>query len=389
MGHRFTREQVYEMVWTRPRNAIAKEFGVSDTAIRKLCDRGDIPAPSHGHWLRRDLGRPVPRPPLPIRLPGHARYLRLGESGSYQEIYWRERDCLFDVIEPEVFEEAVEDQVEVAVRRIGVIRHRRELDNPHPALARVLRDEAERRSLKDVPDGWHWKKPRFDSPIHQRQLKLFNSLAHALGEVFPRCSVQVDEEHQPGVGMRHDLRLWVTADSTWTMDLRILEPGVQRRGVRCKVSTTTLEIPVYTEGAEPLYWVDTVGNRLERQLESIVRGVLREAERRLRQAAVSNYERRREHRQAQLAEIARRHREAQERELAAQAALQKQRRDRILRLARESQQAQEVRALVEIVRGQFGRDPETLVLLEEWSKDALALADQLDPARRSIHDLIG
>lgn len=61
--------------------------------------------------------------------------------------------------------------------------------------------------------------------------------------------------------------------------------------------------------------------------------------------------------QEQLAEIARRHREAQERELAAQAALQKQRRDRILRLARESRQAQVVRALVEIVRDQFGRDP--------------------------------
>lgn len=47
-----SRTALFEDAWTRPLSRIAAEFGVSDTALRKMCDRHGIRAP--GLALRRN-----------------------------------------------------------------------------------------------------------------------------------------------------------------------------------------------------------------------------------------------------------------------------------------------------------------------------------------------
>lgn len=65
MSQRFTREEFYELVWTKPMTHLAKEFGLSDVALHKICRKHQIPNPPLGWWAKHAAGQKVKRTPLP------------------------------------------------------------------------------------------------------------------------------------------------------------------------------------------------------------------------------------------------------------------------------------------------------------------------------------
>lgn len=60
----FSREELFERVWSTPLLSLAKEIGVSDVAIGKACRRAGIPLPGRGYWAQDAKSR-SPRPRLP------------------------------------------------------------------------------------------------------------------------------------------------------------------------------------------------------------------------------------------------------------------------------------------------------------------------------------
>lgn len=62
-----TREEMYELVWSKPMLEVAKDFGISDVALAKRCKRLSIPVPGRGHWARVEAGQKPSRPDLPTR----------------------------------------------------------------------------------------------------------------------------------------------------------------------------------------------------------------------------------------------------------------------------------------------------------------------------------
>ncbi len=60
-----TRTELYEKVWTTPIQKLAKEFGLSDVGLAKLCRCHEIPVPGRGYWARLAAGQNLPRTPLP------------------------------------------------------------------------------------------------------------------------------------------------------------------------------------------------------------------------------------------------------------------------------------------------------------------------------------
>lgn len=48
-----TREQLYERVWTTAMRYLAREYGLPDVGLAKICTAHDIPRPPH---LSRDIG---------------------------------------------------------------------------------------------------------------------------------------------------------------------------------------------------------------------------------------------------------------------------------------------------------------------------------------------
>ena len=63
---RFTREELYDLVWSRPISRLAAELGISDVGLSKICDRNQIPTPPRGYWARHEAGKRVRRLPLPV-----------------------------------------------------------------------------------------------------------------------------------------------------------------------------------------------------------------------------------------------------------------------------------------------------------------------------------
>jgi hypothetical protein len=60
-----TREKLYEEVWEEPTVKVAKRYGVSDVALRKVCLKLSVPLPARGYWAKVAHGKPTSRARLP------------------------------------------------------------------------------------------------------------------------------------------------------------------------------------------------------------------------------------------------------------------------------------------------------------------------------------
>jgi hypothetical protein len=65
MARILTRQEFYDLVWSKPMTHLAKDFAISDVALHKICKRHGIPKPRPGWWLKKTAGKPISQPPLP------------------------------------------------------------------------------------------------------------------------------------------------------------------------------------------------------------------------------------------------------------------------------------------------------------------------------------
>ncbi len=59
-----SRDELYEKVWSLPGSKLAKQFGISDVALAKVCKKFGIPRPDRGYWARLEAGQTLSKPPL-------------------------------------------------------------------------------------------------------------------------------------------------------------------------------------------------------------------------------------------------------------------------------------------------------------------------------------
>ena len=59
------RKALYKRVWSEAMTKLAKEYGLSDRGLAKLCQRNGIPRPPCGYWARKAVGQKVRNAPLP------------------------------------------------------------------------------------------------------------------------------------------------------------------------------------------------------------------------------------------------------------------------------------------------------------------------------------
>jgi hypothetical protein len=65
MAHTFSRREFYELVWSKPMTHLAKDLGVSDVALHKVCRKHAIPNPPAGWWAKKAAGKKVQQIMLP------------------------------------------------------------------------------------------------------------------------------------------------------------------------------------------------------------------------------------------------------------------------------------------------------------------------------------
>lgn len=373
-----TRDELHAQVWREPRSRLAKRWGISDVAIGKLCVKQGIPAPPPGYWTKKAAGSKVAIKPLPMRLPGQRAVVEL-RARPYYERWDPPVDITSDITQP-TYTETVDEVVHSALRRLGPIRFRRDLVEPHRGLRRVMKSE-ETRAQRSKEQSWSFDKPRFAEPKFQRQLRVFNSLFFILDAINASCEVRENDIWIQGLGQLHYLVAHISIGSS-IVQLQFLEPD-NPKGSRDlpRSSATTLRVGQDPDADDV---VDDPARKIERRLDDIVKTILFRAETVMRSADFFMYERTVERKRKMLEQIAEEQRAEEASRIAVIKARQQAIRKEITEAAANLRHAHDIRSLVEAMASHPDWVGEGRSDYAKWSAVALAQADSIDPMRQPI-----
>ncbi|MHA6911106.1 hypothetical protein ACQUJS_22290 [Ralstonia pseudosolanacearum] len=164
------RRQLYDLVWSKPRTQLAKELGVSDVMIGKMCRQLNVPAPMPGYWASLAAGGK-----------GKRRYVKPALTYSVAERIEEDLDAIVDLL-PKVdpndldtpippkpaFKESIEQTLrryEALIDRVALPKAARGV---HPAVQKLMVED-ERRAQLVLTYSWE-RKPEFVSPEGRRLL---------------------------------------------------------------------------------------------------------------------------------------------------------------------------------------------------------------------------
>jgi hypothetical protein len=163
------REELYKKVWAKPVSQVAKEYGISDVGLAKICRKLRVPLPGVGYWQQKWAGYNVRIPPLRPLLTGETQsaIIYQAEILPIDENQYAEATKMID------FEMRSENRILVSP----------DMQTLHPLVARA------QRSLRNAKrDANGLLKPRAKKclSIHvgrntlDRALKIMNALILAL-----------------------------------------------------------------------------------------------------------------------------------------------------------------------------------------------------------------
>lgn len=120
-----SRQELYEKVWTTPTVTLAKDYGISDVALAKICKKHKIPKPPLGYWARVAAGKKVVHKSLSAIADSQLQQIRIRKrpEGAGEE-------CLG----PETKTALAAEKAEA--NRIHVPS---QLESPHPLVERTLK----------------------------------------------------------------------------------------------------------------------------------------------------------------------------------------------------------------------------------------------------------
>ena len=203
-----TREDLYDLIWTKPITQVAKDFGVSDVWISKACTNARIPRPNRGYWAKLQSGGKVEKQSLPVSLLLQSDVVQIKQGSRYGSVNPRPTDeqlVASPEPEPPEFDESIEKFTRRISDAVGVIRMSTTLREIHPAISRVLAEDERRKEAQRISQWGIGSKPEYDTPVGQRLLLALNCLFNA----WERLGGNVDVG-----GMRH-LRFSIGMYSGW------------------------------------------------------------------------------------------------------------------------------------------------------------------------------
>ena len=365
-----SRHALTEFGWSAPMRDLAGKVGMSDVGLRKLLKSHDIVTPPQGHWNRVHAGRRVPPPPtVQPRRPGETGRITLDHRfrGLIPETPALPVGGPF--ASPAVPEDLEELRAQT-LKAIGKVAAPRSLEHPHPALQRLLEQQAQKRE-KVAARGWHWDEPIFDTPSDQRKLRLLNGLFHALARAGHSGSTwekDMDIAARCHIG---DMELFISFAIVGKHRTEMIRG--QHRPARDLPATTPLRLQLRRDlrCGTRTSWADTdPEGKLESRLTAIAADVIVAGEAAFRQSLVEAVEWEEQQR-----------RWAEERRLERLAQLEARRLEDLRKSGSLLAHAEEVRALVARVGSVMsaagaGVTEERLAGWRDW---ALRYADRLDP----------
>jgi hypothetical protein len=361
MTLRFTREELYRLVWSNPMSSIAKELGVSDVGLAKACKRADIPLPGLGHWAKVQHGHEMKRPALPPAPTGQSDIVTI--SPGQRRL--RPDDLPEDIRELVAREATPETKVDVI----------KTLANPYPLVRSWLR-EAPKKQDQSTVVGSSDRQPV--AKTERRRLRILSSLLSALevrghqilaNRSDPRSVSLIIAGEKVEFSLTERLRQ-VKEELSERERLSPLNYGQTFRFVYKPTGELILKIQSLVGAGIRTGWRDRPEKPLEGELNRIIAGLLvASAVVRKQRLEREEAERRWQDMERQRLEAA----EAQRRET--------QRRNELMSQVTRWRQAEEIRHYIKAVRsllnnGSAGIGVESA---DEWASWASKVADEIDP----------
>jgi hypothetical protein len=370
MPFHLTREQLYDLVWSEAMRTLSQKVGISDVAIAKQCRNHDVPVPERGYWNKVQAGQEVVKPKLPPR-----------DFGTKNSIW------MSGHLTPELgarikgepgHETGADEDINVLEerfrKRLGKVVVPRGFEPSHPAIAKLLAKDEERRTK--YPDSIlsSYFGARFNSPFEQRRLRFLNGLLLGFAKVGGSAEVRGDHARELKIYLG-DMSISFEVDAVGQATKgrhRSREQGKADQRLYLSVETGHHKVDV------PTRWQEEAGAPLEKCITDIIVGL----------AVASAHLRRKwmaEHTAwllKQKEEEERRQRElraaAEKRERERLAAIEKAKRDALVNDARAWQDAALIRQYVAAVLS-TNQNAENSEVLGSWSNWALAEAQRIDP----------
>ncbi len=391
MSKRFSRQQLYDLVWSEPMYQLAKKYDISGRGLAKACVKSDIPVPERGYWNRLQAGQKVTKRALPARGLGMSDDVVIGGS-NYGHYDWEsDSEILNNPLPlPPEFEDSMDD-VRIRVEKlVGKTAFVKTLDKSHRLIAKLLEKDAERRKARLESGYWFlWDGPSFDHPFEQRRLKILNTLFTRLEQCGMKPSLRDKQARELSVAIGNQ-NVSFTLDSaniSKQLERERQGYGFEERG-RKDPMRLALE-SWHQSRADAKSWQDDKNGKIEKFYRDIVIEIIVEGEKYYRDRQIRHHEWLVE-RKAKLEEKERKRQIEEERQR-----IERKRKyeqdciDQLLDQANSFRQANEIRAYVEMVKqaDDMAENPISRQEFEEWTQWALAQADRIDPVKSGQYKL--
>jgi hypothetical protein len=272
MSETYTRQQLYDLVWSGPMKDVSKQIGLSDNGLRKNCVKAFVPLPPQGHWNKVNAGQKVKVVPLPPRPPGVSDTITIG-GWDYQK--YNRRVLETEPVAP-TFAEPIEALRERVARNLGVVVASKNLSPPHAVFRRQVEDDA-RRALES---SWHT--PIFGGAFEKRRLRILQGLFYGLSRLDCSAHVQGREVRTIYITVGHQ-----------TVQVMLDKMPAKRRGATPEAEVDRLKFSIaggrFPNG-ERVAWQDSDDEPLEKQLSTIATEIIVAAELQYREHEVWLYE---------------------------------------------------------------------------------------------------
>jgi hypothetical protein len=378
MPNSFTRQELYDLVWSEPMTKLKARFGISDVAVAKICRRNDIPIPNRGYWAKLQAEKQTFKPKLPQRRLGMPETVTIGEN-RHRGWHTKEQILEMDIPPPPEFAEPVAELRARVKKLVGRVIHKTTLESTHPSIGRLLADDVER--LKKQRSAKHsaWlSEPMFQSPYEQRRLAIVNSLFLGLHHTGATATCRGNDPQG------FDVRVG-ESNVSFTLDT----PGTQRNGYRTKAdrerpanAKLQLQITSWPKLEDTTHeWTDSGAYKIERHLTEIAVEIIVRGEMSHRAGEISHQRWLIERKSQILQDI--QEKEAEAKRISEEKIRQAEQAKigRLLREAKAFRQAHDIRQYVTkaLDKIQTTRSPLSQDEIRTWAKWALAEADRLDP----------
>jgi len=375
MFNRISRDALYSLVWSKPLSQLGPLFGISDTALRKKCKEISIPLPHLGHWAKKAANKPTHQTPLSPRSPGACDYIEIG-SNQYHNYYTREI-LLNSPFPPPEFHESIESVREKCIKAVGNIPYPRLNLKTHPLISKLLNDDIQR--IKESREtGYSWVKPRFDTALQKRKLRLINALFFGANKVSgkPYISISKHDDDIKSVSIQF-------GECSVSININPVITKATIKGKKVEQTHFKLLLGGYSrfDMDEPV-WEDSEEQKIENNLSNIIVEMLVGAEKKYRAHEQWQYAYYFERRQDFINEDIEQQRE-EERLIREEAEREQQAKiDELLLQANNLQKAQTIRHYVAAIQSSQNLSSQQSDI-ENWAKWALEQADTLDPIKQS------